>query len=111
MIAVAKGLDLKGPNAPADVYRDVPARDMRVPSRQLVYVGDGGSDMPVFRMVNARNCMRREIIRRPSCLNQGSGILEISFDHGVGRPIGECPYGAGRVVAGILRKHPRSREP
>ncbi|MFC4173447.1 HAD family hydrolase [Microvirga sp. GCM10011540] len=51
ILALSKGLDPKGANAPAHVYRDVPAKDVYVPLDQIVYVGDGRSDMSVFQLL------------------------------------------------------------
>lgn len=48
LLALSKGLDPNGPNAPADVYRPVEPEDQHLPLDQLIYLGDGGSDMPVF---------------------------------------------------------------
>lgn len=52
VLQLSKGLGPSGPNAPADVYRDVPGHELHVPLDQVVYVGDGGSDMPTFALLN-----------------------------------------------------------
>lgn len=52
MLQLSKGLGPGGPNAPADVYRPVPDEQIHVPLDQVVYVGDGGSDMPVFTLMH-----------------------------------------------------------
>ena len=52
MLALSKGIGIKGPDEPADAYRPVPEEDLHVPLDQIVYVGDGGSDMPVFALLN-----------------------------------------------------------
>ncbi|WP_230529812.1 HAD family hydrolase [Microvirga roseola] len=54
LLALCKGLDPTGPNAPAHVYQDVAAEDWHVPLDQFIYVGDGSSDMAVFRLLNDR---------------------------------------------------------
>ena len=54
ILALAKGLDPKGANAPAHVFRDVPEEERHLPLDQLIYVGDGRSDMPVFRLLSER---------------------------------------------------------
>jgi hypothetical protein len=51
ILQLAKGLGTDGVNAPADVYREVPPEEMHVPLDQIIYVGDGGSDMPVFSLL------------------------------------------------------------
>lgn len=52
LLAMAKGIGVGGPNTPADVYRHVPIEDWHVPLSQVVYVGDGGSDMPAFSLMH-----------------------------------------------------------
>ena len=54
ILAMAKGLSPEGANEPADVYRQVPDEEWHVPLDQVVYVGDGGSDMPAFQLLNDR---------------------------------------------------------
>ena len=54
LMALAKGLDPDGHDSPADVYRDVPTDEYHVPFDQMIYVGDGGSDMPSFRLMHER---------------------------------------------------------
>lgn len=52
LLQLAKGLSPSGPNTPADVYRTVPDEEWHVPLDQIIYVGDGASDMPVFGMLH-----------------------------------------------------------
>jgi hypothetical protein len=52
LMAMAKGLPAAGPNEPEDVYRHVSEDDMHVPFDQIVYVGDGASDMPTFALMH-----------------------------------------------------------
>jgi phosphoglycolate phosphatase-like HAD superfamily hydrolase len=52
LLQMAKGLSSDGPNAPADVYRDVPDDEWFAPLDQVVYVGDGVSDMPAFALMH-----------------------------------------------------------
>lgn len=51
LMALAKGLGLAGANAPSDVYRDKPAGEWHVPFDQIVYVGDGASDIAAFKLI------------------------------------------------------------
>lgn len=53
MLALSKGMDTQGANGPADVYRDVPDQQMHIPLDQMIYVGDGGSDMAAFGLLHA----------------------------------------------------------
>lgn len=46
--ALAKGLDDVRSTAPTDVDADIPERDWHAPFEQIVFVGDGDSDLPCF---------------------------------------------------------------
>ena len=52
VLQLAKGVGTEGANEPEDVYRNVPEEDWHVPLDQVLYVGDGASDMPVFELLN-----------------------------------------------------------
>jgi phosphoserine phosphatase len=51
---LAKGTGIEGPNAPADSHRHVEEEDMNVPFSQIIYVGDGSSDRPVFSLLHEK---------------------------------------------------------
>lgn len=55
IMQLAKGLSPHGPNGPSDVYRYVPAEEWHVPFTQIIYVGDGASDMPAFSLMEERD--------------------------------------------------------
>lgn len=48
LLKLCKGLDIDHPQITADVYQEVDPREWHVPFSQLIYVGDGDSDMPAF---------------------------------------------------------------
>ena len=52
VLALSKGIGMRGPNEPADAWRPVPDHELHVPLDQIVYVGDGASDMPAFALLN-----------------------------------------------------------
>ena len=52
LLQLAKGLGVEGPNGPSNVYQEVSAEDWHVPLDQMIYVGDGTSDMPAFSLLN-----------------------------------------------------------
>lgn len=54
LLQLAKGLSVSGPDAPPDVYREVPEDDWHVPFDQMIYVGDGASDLPAFDLIGDR---------------------------------------------------------
>jgi phosphoglycolate phosphatase-like HAD superfamily hydrolase len=54
LLQLAKGLPLDGPDAPADVYRNVSEEKWLLPFDQMIYVGDGASDLPAFDLIEDR---------------------------------------------------------
>lgn len=52
LLALAKGLDLAGANEPQDVHRDRPIEEWHVPLDQMIYVGDGSSDLDAFNLLH-----------------------------------------------------------
>ncbi len=55
LLQLSKGVGSDGEKGhPSDVYRLVPERELYLPLDQIIYVGDGSSDMPVFRLLNER---------------------------------------------------------
>lgn len=51
LTALAKDMSVEGHDAPADVWREIPSEDYHVPLDQMVYVGDGSSDLPAFNLM------------------------------------------------------------
>jgi phosphoserine phosphatase len=55
LLQLSKGLgEDNKPALPSDVYRNVPADELYIPLSQVIYVGDGSSDMPIFSLLNDR---------------------------------------------------------
>jgi phosphoserine phosphatase len=54
LLQLAKGLSVEGPDAPPDVYRDIAEENWHVPFDQMIYVGDGASDLPAFDLIAGR---------------------------------------------------------
>lgn len=52
LIALAKGLSMEGANEPQDVHLDKPIEDWHVPYDQMIYVGDGVSDIAAFNLMH-----------------------------------------------------------
>jgi phosphoglycolate phosphatase-like HAD superfamily hydrolase len=48
VLKLCKGMDIDHPKITQDVYRELPSEEWYLPLSQLIYVGDGDSDMPVF---------------------------------------------------------------
>ncbi len=48
LLAIAKGLDSVAADRPDDIDRDVPEEDWHVPFEQMIFAGDGDSDLPSF---------------------------------------------------------------
>ncbi len=52
LLKLCKGFNIDDRKIQEDVYRDIPEEEYHVPLEQLIYVGDGDSDMPVFAYLN-----------------------------------------------------------
>lgn len=52
VLQLSKGTGARGPNSPEGAYRPVAAEDLHVPLDQIIYVGDGASDLPVFERLH-----------------------------------------------------------
>lgn len=55
ILQIAKGLKDKDMDLPSDVYQEIPKKDWFVPLDQVIYVGDGRSDMPAFSLMREHN--------------------------------------------------------
>lgn len=52
LMQISKGIAHGKVGQPNDVYRPVPVEDLHVPLNQIIYVGDGSSDMPAFGLMH-----------------------------------------------------------
>ena len=55
LFQLAKGIDNTNQDGQMFVYRDVSPEELHVPLRQVIYVGDGASDIPCFSLMNEEN--------------------------------------------------------
>jgi phosphoglycolate phosphatase-like HAD superfamily hydrolase len=64
LLQLSKGMNESGKQAqPQDVYQDVATEQLHVPLNQIIYVGDGSSDMPVFDFLNERQGMALAVFK------------------------------------------------
>lgn len=52
LLALAKGLDIAGANEPQDVHKTMAPEEWHVPLDQMIYVGDGASDIAAFNLMH-----------------------------------------------------------
>ena len=53
LLQLSKGLGAQEEGVhPSDVYRDVPQEELYIPLSQVIYLGDGSSDVPAFSILN-----------------------------------------------------------
>lgn len=64
LTALAKGLGVGGANEPAGVDHDVPEDEWHVPLDQILYVGDGASDVPAFDLVERHGGLAVGVLHR-----------------------------------------------
>ena len=50
--AIGRGADIEGTNAPTDAGREQDEHEFHVPFDQMIYVGDGASDLQAFGFMN-----------------------------------------------------------
>ncbi|MGG6265546.1 hypothetical protein ACQ4M3_06020 [Leptolyngbya sp. AN03gr2] len=55
LFQVARGSDSPEEDGRAFAYRDIPESELHVPLSQIIYVGDGASDVPCFSIVNGES--------------------------------------------------------
>lgn len=64
LTALAKGLGVGGANEPAGVDQDVPEEHWHVPLDQMLYVGDGASDVPAFDLLESHGGLAVGVLHR-----------------------------------------------
>ena len=52
LFQIAKGIEGQQQDGKTFVYRDLPPEELHVPLTQVIYVGDGASDIPCFSLLN-----------------------------------------------------------
>ncbi|MUL39513.1 HAD family hydrolase [Gloeocapsopsis dulcis] len=52
LFQIAKGIKHHKDDGQTFVYRDVPVEELHVPLTQMIYIGDGESDIPCFSLLN-----------------------------------------------------------
>lgn len=53
VLQVSKGVSEQGEEGrPTNVYREVPEDELHIPLSQIIYLGDGASDLPVFGLLH-----------------------------------------------------------
>lgn len=55
LFQLSKGIEHHKDDGQMFVYRDVPPEELHVPLNQVIYVGDGASDIPCFSVMNQEN--------------------------------------------------------
>jgi phosphoserine phosphatase len=95
---LAKGTGVQGPNAPSDSHQEMDDSEMHIPFTQIIYVGDGSSDRPVFNLLhekggisiglakeNAANWKEHDDIKQNQKVD---GIFKIDYTEG--SPLMNC---------------------
>ncbi len=79
LLRISRGLDDAGPAAElVDLFGDAPAGELYIPLSQIVYVGDGASDMPVFSLLNARRGITIGVYKQAHSADQWASNASMS---------------------------------
>jgi phosphoglycolate phosphatase-like HAD superfamily hydrolase len=100
VLQLAKGVGTEGENEPREVYRDVPAEDWHVPLDQVVYVGDGASDMPVFELMREHGGMAIGVFEKSP--DQWDALDSVNQDRRV-QNLASADYSEGAELMESLR--------
>ena len=72
LLALSKGTGMRGPDEPADAWRPVPDQELHVPLDQMIYVGDGVSDMPAFALLNEQGGIALAVFKSERAQDSGA---------------------------------------
>lgn len=78
LLALAKGLDIAGANEPQDVHFPRPLADWHVPLDQMLYVGDGASDVDAFNLMHDNGGIALAVDHSPA--DEARSAQEHMFD-------------------------------
>lgn len=63
--ALSLGNDVTNPDtSPSRVHQSVPDADLHIPLDQVIYVGDGASDIPAFRLMNEAHGIALGVVKQ-----------------------------------------------
>ena len=97
---LSKGIDSGPEEDLLFVYQDVPYEDLHVPLDQVIYVGDGTSDLPCFRLINQANGIPIAVYPRGTA-REWSKEYEVSASQRVAA-LAEADYQEGSVLMQAL---------
>lgn len=81
MLQISKGLGVEKSgkkSSPADAYGDIPEEEVHVPLNQVIYVGDGASDMPVFHLMNEQQGFALAVYKDRTTAREWGGRKDMS---------------------------------
>lgn len=64
LFQIAKGVEHHKDDGQTFVYRDLPPEELHVPLTQIIYVGDGASDIPCFSLMNQEQGKRDRTLQK-----------------------------------------------
>lgn len=101
ILQLSKGLSVQGPVEEADVWRHVPETELHVPLDQMVYVGDGGSDMPVFDLLYGRGGFAIAVYKPGQSAAEWAGMEQMRDQRRV-ENLAPAEYGEGGELLGSI---------
>ena len=79
LLQISAGVDDAGAaGEQVDLFGDTPAGEIHIPLSQIIYVGDGSSDMPVFSLLNARRGIAIGVYKQAHTAGQWANSASMS---------------------------------
>lgn len=74
LMQISSGQQTVDGDGRAFAYRDVPEEDLHVPLSQVIYVGDGASDVPCFSLINDERGIAIGVLKRNTTNGWGKEV-------------------------------------
>lgn len=112
LLAIAKGIDTTESTTDHDVYRHVDEADMHVPFEQMIFVGDGDSDLPGFDLMQSTEGTAIAVYQADSAqdwesrtnMRDGRQVAAlVPSDFSKGSPLESALLAAGRRAASRIQ--------
>ncbi|MGC1394153.1 MAG: HAD family hydrolase [Coleofasciculaceae cyanobacterium] len=74
LFQIAKGIDAQEEDGKTFIYRDLPPEELHVPLTQIIYIGDGASDIPCFTLLNEKKGVAIGVYKKSTAQDWNSEV-------------------------------------